>query len=86
MAFNWDQLVAADRTAIVNGFIKDQETRYRKLQCMKQSAQNRPLTGTYTAEVQTLQVATIQTQMDQLEGEHTGVIAWRDGGGTPPTP
>lgn len=88
MAISWDQLnTAQKRTDFISGtIILEAEQRLLRLRAAKQTALNRPVTDVYTVAIRDIRVASLQKQLDEAEGDHEGLIAWRDGGGTPPTP
>jgi hypothetical protein len=86
MAVSWDQLdTAQKRTDFISGsIILEAERQILRLRASKQTALNREITDTYTAAVRDARVAAIQKRLDEAEADHEGLIAWRNGGGTPP--
>lgn len=87
MAIDWQVLTTpTSRTAFINNVLfKEAEERIMRLRAQKQTAANRPLSETYTQQMKDSRVANFQKQLDEAEGDHAGMIAWRDSGGTQPS-
>lgn len=83
MAVDWQVLnTPTKRTDFINTVLfKEAEEGIMRLRAQKQKTINRPLSETFTQAMKDSRVASYQKQLDEAEGDHAGMIAWRDGGG-----
>lgn len=88
MAINWQVLnTPQKRTDFINNVLfKEAEERVMRMRGLKQTALNRPLSEVYTQAIKDARVAQYDRQLLEAEQDHEGMILWRDGGGTAPTP